>query len=118
MNKLVDGIRLSFLKVPFDKAIELGILTSAHIASLAQGKPVNVKLSAEEFINACSMDSDIHKEELTDLERQKLRNMLNNPDHTNLDLSVDVILEPKKIDLNEFSQGLAGGYTLDNTGET
>jgi hypothetical protein len=53
-NKEIEGIRLAFLEVDFDTAVSAGIITSSHIDRLSHGKPVNIKLSAEEFIDNCS----------------------------------------------------------------
>jgi hypothetical protein len=115
-----EGILLYQLGLTFDRAVSAGILTDTHLSTLAQGKSVNIKLSAEEFINVCVFDS-VKKTDLTEKERQTLRDMLDNPAYSDLDLSVDVMLVPKKISLDEFSQGLAasGGKVanVDNTWE-
>jgi hypothetical protein len=114
-NTKTEGIRLDCLKVTFDKALRTGILTSAHLNKLSQGQPVSIKLSAEEFINACSYD----REEITEKDRQSLKNIISNSFYDNLDLSVDVTLAPKKINLDEFSQGLVGsGHVVDVSNET
>ena len=117
-NTATEGMYLYYLGVPFDKAINTGILTTAHLRSLSQGEQVHIKLSAEELINVCSFCFLTGPKELTEKERQKLRDMIRDPQYSNLDLSVDVILTPKKIDLDEFNQGLAGGSTIHKTDNT
>lgn len=114
-NKEIEGIRLTLLEVDFDTAVSTGIITSSHIDRLSHGKPVNIKLSAEEFIDNCSYGGYHWK-----LDRQKLKRILNNPSYSDIDFSVDVTLTPIKVDLNEFSQGLTGrgGYTIDNSSNT
>lgn len=105
-NKLTNGFNLWDFKISFDKAMQAGILTTSDLTDLAKGKQVNIKLSADEFINYC------HKEdskELTDDEKQKIRNMMTNPVYSDLDFSVDCTLAPIKISLDEFNQGLADG---------
>lgn len=114
-NVMTEGIRLSFLLVPFDKALDVGILTAAHLDKLTKGEPVSIKLSAEEFIEVC----DYEYKKITEKDRQSLKNMIDNPRYDNLDLSVDVVLAPKKIDLDEFNRGLAsGGHTIEVSNET
>jgi hypothetical protein len=114
-NVMTEGIRLSFLQVTFDKALSTGILTPAHLSKLSQGEPVNIKLSAEEFTDVCSYEHD----KFTEKDRQVLKNMINNSLYDNLDLSVDVMLVPEKIDLDEFNQGLTGsGHVVDVSNET
>lgn len=113
-NVITEGQALALLYVSFDKAVSTGILTADHLNRLAQGQPVNVKLSAEEFVNVCGYECS----KFTEADRQRLRNMINNPFYDNLDLSVDVTLVPQKISLDEFSQGVSKGQIVDNTNET
>jgi hypothetical protein len=52
------------------------------------------------------------------VEKQKLRNMIDNPAYPDLDFSIDIALVPQKISLDEFNQGLAGGQSLDLSNDT
>lgn len=115
-NTTVKGFRLDRLMVLFDKAVSTGILTAEHLNKLSQGQPVNIKLSTEEFIKVCSYD--IYSRKFTEEDRQNLYSIVDNPLYNDVDLSVDVTLAPQKIDLDEFSQGMATGQVVDNTGET
>ena len=114
-NKATENIYLSSLQIPFSKALNAGIFTTANLDCLARGESVNLKLSAEEFIDSCSYSS---YEEITKKDRQKLREMMHSPLYKDLDLSVDIVLTPIKIDLDEFSQGMSKGQIVDNTNET
>ena len=113
-NKATEGIYVYMLEIPFDKALSTGILTAEHVSKLSKGQPVNIKLSAEEFINTCRYS----REEITDKDRQILRNIIQDRKYNDLDLSVDVTLTPQVVNLDEFSQGLAGGFTINNTDMT
>lgn len=113
-NKATEGMYLYVLEVPFNKALSAGILTTEHVSNLSKGQSVNIKLSAEEFISTCRYSD----REITEKERQKLRDIIRDPRYHDLDLSIDVMLAPQKINLDEFSQGLAGGFTIDNTDMT
>ncbi len=114
-NKTTEGMYLSYLGVPFDKAIDTGLLTTAHLDNLSKGEPVHIELSAEDFIDICSFEFLTGHKEPTGKEKQKLKAMIHNPRYSNLDLSVNVTLTPKKISLDEFNKGLAGGISLDKT---
>jgi hypothetical protein len=114
-NDSVEGIRLSLLQITFDTALNVGILTDAHLNALAHGQPVHIKLSAEEFVNFCSYDK---YNTFTEEKRQKLRDIIQNSAYDDVDLSIDVILMPQNISLNEFSQGMSTGQTIDNTNMT
>ena len=113
-NNMVEGIRLSFLQITFDKAVSTGILTTDHLNKLSQGQPVNIKLSAEEFVNICGYEHW----EFTEEDRQNLRNIMQNSLYDDVDLSIDATLTPQKINLDEFSQGMSEGQIVDNTDET
>jgi hypothetical protein len=117
-NKAVEGMYLYYLKVPYNKAINIGLLTPAHLNSLSKGEPVNIKLTAEEFIDICCLDLSTGPQELTEQERQKLKSMIHDPLYNNLDLSINVVLAPQKINLDEFSQGLSSGTVLKKVDST
>jgi hypothetical protein len=115
-NDSVKGLRLGALEVTFDTAVSAGILTADHLNKLSQGQPVNIKLSAEEFINICSYDK--YGRKFTEEDRQNLCSIINDPLYDDVDLSVDATLVPQKISLDEFSQGMSSGQVVDNTNET
>ncbi len=117
-NKRTEGFNLWSLQISFDKAVRKGIFTSSDLTDLAQGKQVNIKLSAEEFINYCSIEDAYEFIDLTNAEKQKLRSMLDNPMYSDLDFSVDITFVPQKISLDEFNQGLIGGQLLDLSDNT
>lgn len=109
-NKDTEGIYLSGLQVHFSKALAADMITANHLNKLANGQPVNIKISAEEFISVC----DYSYSKVTESDRQKLNDIIHNPTYNNLDLSVDVMLVPQKIDLDEFNKGYAGEQKLEN----
>jgi hypothetical protein len=115
-NKATEDIYLYNLMISFDRAISAGILTSTHLDQLSRGKAVNIKLSAEEFISNC--DYEYGSKKITEKDRKKLIDLTHNSFYNDLDLSVDVTLAPKKINLDEFNQGLTGGYKVDKTDST
>ena len=117
-NKATNGIYLADLEIPFNKAVDTGILTAAHLTSLSQGKAVNIKLSAEEFINACSSWEIYGSSEISEKDRQKLRTMVHNPAYDNLDLSINVTLMPQNISLDEFNQGMEDKLTVKKVDST
>lgn len=116
-NTDIEGIYLDTLQVTFDKALSTGLLTSTHLSMLSQGQPIDIKLSAEEFINMAYNGSFL-PEDLTEKERQLLRGILHNPSYDNIDLSVDVTLSPIKVSLDEFNKGMGGGRIIDKTDNT
>jgi hypothetical protein len=109
---------LGYLGVPFNKAINTGLLTTAHLNSLSKGEPIHIEVSAEEFIDICSFEFLTGPKEPTEKEKQKLKAMIHDPLYNNLDLSVNITLAPKKISLDEFNQGLVGGTSLKKTDNT
>lgn len=119
-NKATEGMYLGYLGVPFNKAINIGLLTTEHLNSLSKGKPIHIEISAEEFIDICSFEFIAGAKEPTEQEKQKLKAMIHDPLYSNLDLSVNITLAPEKISLDEFNQGLVDGTVLkkiDNTWE-
>jgi hypothetical protein len=114
-DKDTEGVYLYLLSITFDKAISAGILTTTHLNSLSQGQPVNIKLSAEEFIKVCNYGG---YSGFTEKDRQTLHNIISDPAYDNLDLSVNVRLIPQKINLDEFCQGMDGGYTVKKVDST
>jgi hypothetical protein len=117
-NKATEGMYLGYLGVPFNKAINTGLLTTAHLNSLSKGEPIHIEASAEEFIDICSFEFLAGPKEPTEKEKQKLKAMIHDPLYSNLDLSVNVTLAPKRISLDEFNQGLVGGISLKKTDNT